>query len=140
MFDPTTTIKRLGAALVAVTALAVTVPVAQSYDGPPDAIDRYNAPASTWDGPPDAIDRYRASQEAAQLAVARPGFNGPPDAIDRYLGRTTTAAPVVALDDGFAWSEFGIGAGAMLGLVLLAAGLGLGALAVRHRSGTLRTS
>jgi hypothetical protein len=139
MFDPTTTIKRLGAALVAVTALAVTVPVAQGYDGPPDAIDRYNFPASTWDGPPDAIDRYRAGQEAA-LLVTRPGWNGPPDAIDRYLGRTTTAAPVVVVDDGFEWSEFGIGAGAMLGLVLLVAGLGLGALAVRHRSGTLRTS
>jgi hypothetical protein len=47
---------------------------------------------------------------------------------------------VVVVDDGFEWSEFGIGAGAMLGLVLLVAGLGLGALAVRHRSGTLRTS
>jgi hypothetical protein len=43
------------------------------------------------------------------------------------------------VDDGFAWNEFGIGAGSMLGLVLLVAGLGLGALAVRHRSGTLRT-
>jgi hypothetical protein len=137
MLDPTT-IKRLGAALVAVTALAVTVPVAQGYDGPPDAIDRYNFPASTWDGPPDAIDRYRAGQEAALLAT-RPGWNGPPDAIDRYLGRTTTVATAGAVDDGFAWSEFGIGAGSMLGLVLLVAGLGLGALAVRHRSGTLGT-
>jgi len=140
MYDPTNTIRRLGAALFATAAMVIAVPVAQGFDGPPDAIDRYNAPASTWDGPPDAIDRYRADQEAAVLAVTRPGFDGPPDAIDRYLARTATVAPVVAVKDGFEWGEFGIGAGAMLGLVLLVAGLGLGALAVRHRSGTLRTS
>ena len=74
MFDPTTTIKRLGTASSTATAFAVTVPVAQGYDGPPDAIDRYNFPASTWDRPPDAIDRYRAGQEAA-LLVTRPGWN-----------------------------------------------------------------
>ena len=140
MYDPTNRISPLAAALFATAAMVIAVPVAQGFDGPPDAIDRYNAPASTWDGPPDAMDRYRANQEAAVLAVTRPGFDGPPDAIDRYLGRTTTAAPVVVVDDEFEWSEFGIGAGAMLGLVLLVAGLGLGALAVRHRSGTLRTS
>ena len=93
MYDPTNTIRRLAAALFATAAMVIAVPVAQGFDGPPDAIDRYNAPASTWDGPPDAIDRYRANQEAAVLAVTRPGFDGPPDAIDRYLGRTATAAP-----------------------------------------------
>ena len=36
--------------------------------------------------------------------------------------------------------EFGIGAGAMLGAVLLLAGISLGALLVRHRGGELRTS
>jgi hypothetical protein len=138
MFNSANTTKSLVAALAAVAALTA-VPMAQAIDGPPDAIDRFNQPAVVWDGPPDAIDRYRENQQFATLLVTRPGWDGPPDAIDRYLGRTVTAS-VVTVDDGFAWSEFGIGAGAMLGAVLLLAGLSLGALLVRHRGGELRTS
>ena len=138
MSNATNTTKSLVAALAAVAAL-MAIPLAQTSDGPPDAIDRFNSPAVVWDGPPDAIDRYRENQEFATLLVTRPGWNGPPDAIDRYLGRTATA-PVVTVDDSFAWSEFGIGAGAMLGAVLLLAGISLGALLVRHRGGELRTS
>ena len=111
MFNATNTTKSLVAALVAVAAL-MAMPLAQASDGPPDAIDRFNNPAVVWDGPPDAIDRY--------------------------LGRTT--APVATVDDSFSWSEFGIGAGAMLGAVLLLVGISLGALLVRHRGGELRTS
>ena len=110
MFNATNTTKSLVAALAAVAAL-MAIPLAQASDGPPDAIDRFNNPAVVWDGPPDAIDRYRENQELATLLVTRPGWNGPPDAIDRYLGRTATAS-VVTVDDSFAWSEFGIGAGA----------------------------
>ena len=40
---------------------------------------------------------------------------------------------------GLDWEDFGIGAGAMLGLTMLVASLGLGALA-RHRGGRLGTS
>ena len=138
MFNAINTTKSLIAALAAVEALTA-IPPAQASDGPPDAIDRFNNPAVVWDGPPDAIDRYRENQEFATLLVTRPAWNGPPDAIDRYLGRTATAS-VVAVDDSFAWSEFGIGAGAMLGAVLLLAGVSLGALLVRHRGGELRTS
>ena len=138
MFNATITTKSLVAALVAVAAL-MAIPLAQASDGPPDAIDRFNYPAVVWDGQPDAIDRYRENQEFAMLLVTRPGWNGPPDAIDRYLGRTT-AASVFASNDSFAWSEFGMGAGVMLGAVLLLAGISLGALLVRHRGGELRTS
>jgi hypothetical protein len=138
MFNSTNTMKSLVVALAAVAAL-IAIPMAQAFDGPPDAIDRFNQPAVVWDGPPDAIDRYRENQQFATLLVTRPGWDGPPDAIDRYLGRTATA-PVVTVDDSFAWSEFGIGAGAMLGGVLLLAGVSLGALLVRHRGGELRTS
>jgi hypothetical protein len=138
MFHRTVTTKKRVAVLAAVAALTA-VPMAQAFDGPPDAIDRYNNPAAVWDGPPDAMDRYRENQQLATLLVTRPGWDGPPDAIDRYLGRTATA-PVVSVDDSFAWSEFGIGAGVMLGAVLLLAGISLGALLVRHRGGELRTS
>jgi hypothetical protein len=41
---------------------------------------------------------------------------------------------------GLDWGDFGIGAGAMLGLTMLVAGLALGAVALRHRSGRLGTS
>ena len=74
------------------------------------------------------------------------GFQTPAAGVDPASGRPTResggAAPVASQQtaDGFHWSDFGIGAGAMLGLVLLLAGLSLGALAARHRGGTLRTS
>jgi hypothetical protein len=43
--------------------------------------------------------------------------------------------------NGLDWEDFGIGAGAMLGLTLLVAGLTLGAVVMRHhRGGTLKTS
>jgi hypothetical protein len=42
--------------------------------------------------------------------------------------------------DGLDWGDFGIGAGAMFGLALLVSGLGLGALAMRHRVGNIKAS
>ena len=63
MFDLTHTFKRLAAVFAVTGAVMVAVPVAQALDGPPDAIDRYNAPVGlAWDGPPDAIDRYMTHQ------------------------------------------------------------------------------
>ncbi len=127
---------KLVAAAAVASIAAFAVPVAQAgFQGPPDAIDRYNTPTTTWDGPPDAIDRYKEN-----LALfTQPLRQGSPDAIDRYLGRTA-AAPVVSSADGFAWGDFGIGAGAMLGIVLIVGVLVLGAGSLRHRSSTLRTS
>ena len=51
-----------------------------------------------------------------------------------YLG--TPSIPVSS--DGFDWGDFGIGAGAMLGFLMLLVGLGAGALTVRHKGGQLR--
>ncbi len=51
---------------------------------------------------------------------------------------TVVAAP--ASGNGLDWGDFGIGAGAMLGLTVLLTGLGVGAVAMRHRSGGLKTS
>jgi hypothetical protein len=42
--------------------------------------------------------------------------------------------------NGLDWGDFGIGAGAMFGLALLVSGLGLGALAMRHRVGNIKAS
>jgi hypothetical protein len=165
MYDPTNTIRRLAAALFATAAMVIAVPVAQGFDGPPDAIDRYRANnevevASTLPlgGSPDAIDRYRQNHalvtqpstqgspdaidryNATQALLSQPSIDGPPDALDRYLGRTEVGATVASTSEEFHWGDFGIGAAAMFGLAMLLAGLGLGALAVRHRGGQLRTS
>jgi hypothetical protein len=63
---------------------------------------------------------------------------------DRIVDDSFRDTPAVvvspATGDGLDWGDFGIGAGAMLGLALLVAGLGLGTLAVRHRAGKLGTS
>jgi hypothetical protein len=62
---------------------------------------------------------------------------------NRIVDDSFRDAPAVvaspATGDGLDWGDFGIGAGAMLGLALLVAGLGLGTLAVRHRAGKLGT-
>jgi hypothetical protein len=73
------------------------------------------------------------------------GFQAPPAGIDPATGRPLRESGGHSDADqstagGFQWDDFGIGAGAMLGLVLLLAGIGLGALTVRHRGGQLKTS
>jgi hypothetical protein len=60
--------------------------------------------------------------------------------VDDYF-RDATGPPTVQVPaNGFNWGDFGIGAAAMLGLVLLAVLLVLGALNVRHRGGQLEPS
>jgi hypothetical protein len=62
---------------------------------------------------------------------------------ERIIDDSFRDAPAVvptAGGNGLDWADFGIGAGAMLGLTLLVSGLGLGALAMRHRAGKLETS
>jgi hypothetical protein len=51
---------------------------------------------------------------------------------------TVVASPTGG--NGLDWADFGIGAGAMFGLALLVSGLGLGALAMRHRVGNIKAS
>jgi hypothetical protein len=63
---------------------------------------------------------------------------------DRIVDDSFRDTPIVVgasrSGNGLDWEDFGIGAGAMLGLTLLLAGLGLGTLAMRHRAGKLGTS
>jgi len=74
-------------------------------------------------------------------AAALPAASGVTDRIvdDWFRDASRVTAPQTS-PGGFSWGDFGIGAAAMLGLVLLLAGLGIGALAVRHKGGQLRTS
>ena len=158
----THTIKRLAATLFAAAASIVVVPAAYAgFDGPPDAIDRYSAKQASGagthalGGSPDAIDRYNANQASGagtlalggspdaidrfQRANASQPIQSPPDWIERYAARTPTAV-TVAGGSGFDWADFGIGAAAMLGMVLILAGFGVGVQAARHKTGRIRTS
>jgi hypothetical protein len=61
--------------------------------------------------------------------------------VDDYFRDAPTVVTSTPSGDALDWGDFGIGAGAMLGLTLLVAGLGLGAVAMRHhRGGRLETS
>jgi hypothetical protein len=96
---------------------------------------------------PDVVERYAATHD--------PNSATAPDVVERYLtvhslgtGTAGTEGIVAARDvpptssgrSDLHWGDFAIGAGAMLGVTLLAAGLGLGAVAKRHRGGRLGTS
>jgi len=63
---------------------------------------------------------------------------------DRIVDDSFRDAPTVvaspATGNGLDWGDFGIGAGAMLGLGLLVIGLGVGTVAMRHRASNLKTS
>jgi hypothetical protein len=48
--------------------------------------------------------------------------------------------PATSSSSGLDWGDFGIGAGAMLGLALLVTGLGIGTATMGHRVGKLGTS
>ena len=109
------------------------------------------ASASRTIAAPDVVERYAATHD--------PNSATAPDVIERYVTVHSlgagTAVPALGTErivaarhvpatssgrGGLDWGDFGVGAGAMLGLTLLVAGLGLGAVAMRHRGGRLETS
>lgn len=137
---------------LALAAAAFAVPAAIANDGlvddwfrDPVMVVRDATPAAGVDPATGRPLRESGGAPVAYRSTAG-GFQTPAAGVDPASGRPTResggAAPVASQQtaDGFHWSDFGIGAGAMLGLVLLLAGLSLGALAARHRGGTLRTS
>jgi hypothetical protein len=135
--------KRVATLAVIAGAVAAVVPVAQAgsgFNGSPDAVDRAVAAhqaqvGSTFNGSPDAIDRAVAVRQAQ----IESNFNASPDAIDRALRSDGLAAagaieyPAATTKSGFDWSDFGIGAGAGIGVMLLLGGLGAGLLTRRGR-------
>lgn len=121
------------------------------------AASAVGASASGTAAAPDVVERYAATHNPYSATA--------PDVLERYVTThslgTGTVVPTLAtdriVDDSFResarsvpstsssrssvdWGDFGIGAGAMLGLTLLVAGLSLGAVARRHRRGRLETS
>ena len=120
---------------LAVTALGASTAGAMPADlRTPDAIDAGTPVAQTMKDlrTPDAVDAGTPATTTAGTDLRTP------DAVDHGLGRGTFSAPdvtVVKVVDpppttGFDWGDAGIGAGGLLGLILV--GLG-GTLVVSHR-------
>jgi hypothetical protein len=126
-----------------------------TFVGTPDAVDRAIAarearqvaaaieareralterPSTITTHGPDAFERAVITHTDAMNAQTVSML----DSRERALsGRPSVSSPgLVASGEGFEWSEFGMGAGAAIGLVLIA---GLGALALR-RSGRVTTA
>ena len=136
---------------LAFAAAAFAVPAATANDGLVDDWFRDSVKVVGAATAPTGVDPAtgRPLRESGGAPVAYQstavGFQTPAAGVDPATGRPlreSGGVPVVyrSTADGFQWDDFGIGAGAMLGLVLLLAGISLGALSMRHRSGTLRTS
>jgi hypothetical protein len=106
---------------------------------------------------PDVLERYAAAHPYGQGAFARTlaterivddSFHDPTPIVtpagdrivDDYFRDAPTAVAPNSGGNGLDWGDFGIGAGVMLGLALLVSGLGLGAVAMRHRAHNLKTS
>ena len=120
---------------LAITALGASTAGAQRADfHTSDAIDAGTPVAQTMKDlrTPDAVDAGTPATTTAGTDLRTP------DAVDHGLGRGTFSAPdvtVVKVADpppttGFDWGDAGIGAGGLLGLILV--GLG-GTLVVSHR-------
>jgi hypothetical protein len=116
-------------------AIDARPPVAQTMKDlrTPDAVEAGTPATGTDLRTPDAVDAGTPATAAAAGTDLRT-----PDAVDHGLGRGTFSAPdvtVVKVVDpppttGFDWSDAGIGAGGLMGLILVALG---GTLVVSHR-------
>jgi hypothetical protein len=76
-------------------------------------------------------DHWRDAPSAASATVLPQNFRGD----DYYRDAPLASAPVIST--GFDWADFGIGAGSMLGALVLLTGLSGMVLAARRRSRTL---
>jgi hypothetical protein len=146
-----------GSVVAVAAALAVGASGAVTPSAAPDVFERYAAahPYGSASGP-DVLERYAAAHPygvgASALGTDRivdDSFRDPTPIVtpvgDRIVDDYFRDAPTVVTSapsgDALDWGDFGIGAGAMLGLTLLVAGLGLGAGAMRHHRGErLKTS
>ena len=122
------------AAILAVGASAGSTVVA------PDVFERYVAihnPNSATAA--DVVERY-VTTHSLGLATGAPAVGTERIVDDSFRDAARYVPAAAAGNGGLDWADFGIGAGAMLGLTLLVVGLGLGAVVMRHRAGKLETS
>jgi hypothetical protein len=148
----------LGAVVAVVAATAAAASGSPRNVATRDVFERYAAAHPFGSTPvPDVLERYAAAHPygvgtlTPALGTERivdDSFRDPAPIVtpvgDRIVDDSFRDAPTVvaapAGGNGLDWGDFGIGAGAMLGLTVLLAGLGVGAVAMRHRSGGLKTS
>ena len=86
---------------------------------------------------PDAVDgatQVQQSHKAEPSSTSRPVDLRSPDAVDPRFVQTAEPTIVTASSGGFDWGDAGIGAGAILGLLLI--GLSVMFTVVHHRNRT----
>lgn len=125
-------IHRVAALLTAVAALAFFVGSVQAANARPAGMTKaaYRAlmlrsealnekyGLGKWAGRPPSMSQaeYRALMLRSEALNRKYGLGG-------STAKTGQVAPAVVAGSGFAWADFGIGAAAMLGLVLVATGV-----------------
>ena len=121
---------------LSIAAMAFVVPVAQANDRLVDDWFR-GAPSAKQTAPSSKPVTNRLVDDYFREAnsVADQTSNGIVDDWFRDGNRVAASVPQTTAD-GFDWKEFGIGAAAMLGLVL-ATGLAIGPLTTRRKGGQL---
>ena len=133
---------RLAVAIVAVGLMAPASALAYPTDyRSPDGVDGASQ-AQQSPGPvdlrsPDAVDgatQVQQSQQAEQSPTSRPVDLRSPDAVDPRFVQTTEPTIVASDSGGFDWGDAGIGAGVLLGLLLI--GLSVMFTVVHHRNRT----
>lgn len=127
-----TQITRLAKVLALGLAIAaLVVPAAQAADV---VVDDYFRDATALPSSPVVDDYFRdANREAAATSpVSRANVIG-----DDWFRDAGTIATSQSKADGFAWSDFGIGAGSMLGALVLLTALSGMVLTARKGSRTL---
>jgi hypothetical protein len=122
---------------LALLAIAIAVPVAQAEA--PDAFERaviahhqmLNADVAASAVAPDAFERAVIAHRRLSYGPLDPGIAA---AIRMHRSATAPAPRGTAVNsDGFDWGDSGIGAGAMLALVLSLTSLRKGTLIIRAR-------
>jgi hypothetical protein len=129
----------LGSVVAYAAASAVGASASRTVAAP-DVFERY---AATHDSnsasAPDVVERY-VTTHSLGLATGAPAVGTERIVDDSFRDAARYVPAAAAGNGGLDWADFGIGAGAMLGLTLLVVGLGLGAVVMRHRAGKLETS
>ena len=131
----------LGSVVAVAAALAAGASGAVTRSAAPDVFERYAAAHPYGVGtltPAQGTERIVDDWFRDPAPIVTPAGDRIVDDYFRDAPKVVTSTPS---GSGLDWQDFGIGAGAMLGLMLLVAGLALGAVAMRHhRGGRLETS